>query len=254
MNIREILPLLRSYHSLPGSAGIFTASLSDSSQQAAGIRFALASILPGFSRYCNPGNTAHFLRSNRSSSGFTVTKACAQAAHPAAWRSQAPGSRCKCGVVRTPLRSALIVCHWHTAVFAPLRSALTVCHWHTAVFAPLRSALTVCHWHTAVFAPLRSALTVCHWHTAVFAPLRSALTVCHWHTAVFAPPGRRLPCATGTQRSSLRSGRRLPCATGTQRSSLRSGRRLPCATGTQRPVGQLKVGVPPYFGKIMPKY
>ena len=59
------------------------------------------------------------------------------------------GSRCECSVVYTPFRSALNVCHWHTAVFAPLRSALTVCHWHTAVFAPLRSALTVCHWHTA---------------------------------------------------------------------------------------------------------
>ncbi len=48
-------------------------------------------------------------------SGFTVTKACTQAAFPAAWRLQTSGSRCKSSVVYTPFRSALNVCHWHTA-------------------------------------------------------------------------------------------------------------------------------------------
>ncbi len=48
-------------------------------------------------------------------SGFTVTKACTQAAFPAAWRLQTSGSRCKSSVVYTPFRSALNVCRRHTA-------------------------------------------------------------------------------------------------------------------------------------------
>ena len=60
------------------------------------------------------GQTVTFLVTVQPS-GFTVTKACTQAAFPAAWRPQASGSRCKSSVVYTPFRSALNVCHWHTA-------------------------------------------------------------------------------------------------------------------------------------------
>ena len=44
---------------------------------------------------------------------LTITKICTHAAFSAAWRPQVAESRCMCS--DSPSRSALNVCHWHTA-------------------------------------------------------------------------------------------------------------------------------------------
>ena len=87
--------------------------------------------------------------------------------------------------VNSPCNSSAFRFHCHQSVHTGCdsRSLAPAGLGIPLVFVPLRSALNVCHWHTAVSAPLRSALNVCHWHTAVSVPLRSALNVCHWHTA-----------------------------------------------------------------------
>ena len=139
--------------------------------------------------------------------------------------------RCGSGKIRPHCVGPGLLPLFRSKVSPSARSALDVCHWHTAPFAVRLFALLCCH---ATRRPGRSV---------AFAAARVKSGPTAWALGF---------CPRSAPRSRLRLGRRWTCATGTQCPSLSASSRFFVATLIKRLRGPGYHGPPKIFCEKRP--